>query len=79
MGGLTEKSIFCGFTVKMKLNRIFFTKPNSFSLMLPLLSDYIQGITIEKDFKILLKLIFLNILSHCKRKRLNQNRIKTFN
>ena len=45
----------------MKLQKKFFRKPKSFSLVLSLLSDHIQGNTVEKDFQILIKFKFINI------------------
>ena len=51
-------------------------KSKSFVLVLSLLSNHIQGNSVEKEFN---KIKFYQHLYHCKRKRLNNNMIKTFN
>ena len=42
-------------------DRNFFTKPKSLNSVLSLLSDHIQGNTVEKNFQILIKLNFIHI------------------
>ena len=61
MGSLTEKLTFSVLSSHHETTLKFFMRPKSFSLVLSLLSDYIQGNTVDKKFQILIKLNFINI------------------
>ena len=67
MGSLTKKkkkqkkkTIFGGFIFTPWNHRIFLTKLKLFNSVLLLMSDHIQGNTVEKDFQIWIKSNFTN-------------------
>ena len=62
----------------MKPHQNFFMKPKSFGLVLSLLSNYIQGNTVEKDFQILIKLN-LSTFIPLEEEKNRTKMIKTFN
>ena len=53
MGGLTEKPTFSVSSSHWETTLKFFMKPKSFSIVLSIECDHIQGNTVEKDFQIL--------------------------